>query len=35
LPGIYALHLHKRKTKGRVQVQVVTQIWPFVPVSVL
>jgi hypothetical protein len=35
LPGIYAFHLHKRKMKGRVQVHVVSQIWPFVPVSVL
>jgi hypothetical protein len=33
--GIYVFHLHKGKMIFKVQVQVVYQIWPFVPMGVL
>jgi hypothetical protein len=33
--GIYVFHLHKKKMIFRIQVQVVYQIWPFVPMGVL
>jgi len=35
LLGIYVFHLHKRKTKFIIQVQVVSHIWPFVLMGVL